>query len=193
MAEIKIEKKKPVLIWILSALVVTAVLIFFIYNYAFIEEVDEIPEATTSLLEVNENNSIVTAYVDFIEIDSNRMSLDHEFTNEALFKLTNATNAIADAAGYVVKADIDSVKMYAEMITQDPFEVTHANNIRRACNILTKVLQKIQLAKYPGLTTEMSELENASRSINPDVLTLDQQDAVISFFNKAAVLLKKMN
>jgi hypothetical protein len=83
--------------------------------------------------------------------------------------------------------------LYAEMITQDPFEITHANNIRRACNILTKVLQNIQVAKYPGLTTEVAELKNASISINPDMLTLDQQDAVISFFKKAAVLLKKMN
>jgi hypothetical protein len=142
---------------------------------------------------VHENNTIVTAFVDFIELDSNRMSLDHAFTIEVFLKLTNATNAISDAAGYDVKADIDSVKMYAEMITQDPFEITHANNIRRACNILTKVLQNIQVAKYPGLTTEVAELKNASISINPDMLTLDQQDAVISFFKKAAVLLKKMN
>jgi hypothetical protein len=163
------------------------------YPYDLNEEIEEAPETTTSLIAVNENNTIVTAFIDFIEIDSNRMSLDHAFTHEALYKLTNATNAIADEAGYVVKADIDSVKMYAEMITTDPFETTHANNIRSACDIITNVLQNIQLAKYPGLTNEVAELKNASISINPDVLTLDQQDAVISFFNKAAVLLKKMN
>ena len=193
MAEIKIEKKKPVLIWMLSALGVVAVLLFIIMNYAFLEEVAEEPEATTSIIEVNERNAVVIAFVDFIEIDSNRMSLDHAFTNEALFKITDATNAIADDAGYVIKADIDSVKMYADMITKDPFETTHANNIRRACNIITKVLENIQIAKYPGLTNELAELKSATRSINPDILTLDQQDAVISFFNKAAVLLKKMN
>lgn len=193
MAEIKIEKKKPVLIWVLLALGVAAVLIYLVYAYTLKEVVEEIPETTTALIDVNENIPIVTAFVDFIELDSNRMSLDHAFTNEALSKLTNATDAIADAAGYDVKADIDSVKMYAEMVTQDPFETTHANNIRRACNILTIVLQNIQLTKYLGLTPEIAELKSACRSINPDILTLDQQDAVISFFNKAAVLLKKMN
>lgn len=193
MAEIKIEKKKPVLIWVLLALGIVAVLIYFMYPYDLNNEVEEVPETTTSLIEVNENNAIITAFVDFIEIDSNRMGLDHTFTHEALFKLTNATNAIADEVGYVVKADIDSVKMYADMITIDPFETTHANNIRRACNILTNVLQNVQLAKYPGLTNEVAELKNASLSINPDVLTLDQQEAVISFFKKAAVLLKKIN
>lgn len=193
MTQIKITKKKSVLIWVLLALGIVAVLIYFMYPYVFNEEVEEVPETTTALIEVDENLTIVTAFVDFIEIDSNRMSLDHAFANEALLKLSNATIAMADAAGYAVKADIDSVKMYAEMITQNSFEITHANNIRSACDIITKVLQNIQLAKYPALTTEVAELKTASISINPDVLTLDQQDAVISFFNKAAVLLKKMN
>lgn len=193
MAEIKIEKKKPVLIWVLIALGIVVVLIYFMYPNDLNDETEKVPETTTALIEVNENNNIVTAFVDFIEIDSNRMSLEHAFTDEALSKLSDATNAMADAAGYVVKGDIDSVKMYAEMITQDSFETTHANNIRSACDILTKILQNIQLAKYSGLTTEAAELKNASIAINPDVLTLDQQDAVISFFNKAAVLLKKMN
>jgi hypothetical protein len=94
MAEIKIEKKKPVLIWALLALGVAAVLIYFIYAYAFKEEVAEIPETTTAIIEVHENNTIVTAFVDFIELDSNRMSLDHAFTIEVFLKLTNATNAI---------------------------------------------------------------------------------------------------
>jgi hypothetical protein len=77
------------------------------------------------------------------------MSLDHAYTNEALLKLIEATNAMANEVGYEVQADLEKAKEYAEMITKDPFETTHADNIRKAADILTNVLQNIQKAKYP--------------------------------------------
>lgn len=135
----------------------------------------------------------VAAYINFAETDKDKMGLDHEYTNEALSKLIEATNAMAGEVGYEVRADLEKVKEYAEMITKDPFETTHADNIREAANILTKVLQNIQKAKYPGLTNEVAELKNASESIKPGVLTLDQRNEVKTFFSKAADLLKKMN
>jgi hypothetical protein len=44
--------------------------------------------------------------------------------------------------GYDVQADIEKAKEYAKMISSDPFETTHADNIRKADAILTNVLQK---------------------------------------------------
>jgi hypothetical protein len=192
MAIIKIEKKKTAWIWATLVLVLIAAFIYFMYFNDGTKEMEKVPE-TTDLIGVNENNATVKAFVDFIEADSMKMSLDHAFTNEALLKLTDATNAMADEVGYEVKADIDKVKEYAEVITKDPFDTSHADDIRSATDILTNVLQNIQKAKFPGLTNEVAELRNASSSINPDVLTLDQKDAVKSFFRKAADLLKKMN
>jgi hypothetical protein len=192
MAIIKIEKKKTAGLWVVLGLILIAAFIYFMYFNDVNKEIEKVPE-TTDLIGVNENNNIVKAYVDFIETDSMKMSLDHAFTNEALSKLTNATNAMADEVGYEVKADIDKVKEYAEVITKDPFDTSHADDIRSATDILTNVLQNIQKAKYPGLTNEVAELRNASSSIIPDVLTLDQKDVVKSFFQKAADLLKKMN
>jgi hypothetical protein len=60
------------------------------------------------------------------------MSLDHAYTNEAI-KLIEATNAIANEVGYDVQADIEKAKEYAKMISSDPFETTHADNIRKRC------------------------------------------------------------
>jgi hypothetical protein len=54
-------------------------------------------------------------------------------------------------------------------------------------------LQNIQKAKYPGLADEVEELKSASESINPEVLTLEQKDAVKNYFAKASDLLQKMN
>jgi hypothetical protein len=76
-----------------------------------------------------------------------------------LSKLIEATNAIANEVGYDVQADIEKAKEYAKMISSDPFETTHADNIRKADAILTNVLQNIQKAKYPGLTDEVVALK----------------------------------
>jgi len=200
MAEIKIEQKKKVWPWLLVGLVIIALLAYFLVfrgNGKNIETVTEADDITNTnehgLLGVKENNSTVAAYVNFVENSKEKMSLDHAYTNEALLKLIEATNAMADEVGYEVQADLEKVKVYAEMITKDPFETTHADNIRKADDILTSVLQNIQKAKYPDLTDEVEELKSASESINPGVLTLEQKDAVKNYFAKASDLLQKMN
>jgi hypothetical protein len=68
-------------------------------------------------------------------------------------------NAIANEVGYDVQADIEKQAKEYKMISSDPFETTHADNIRKADAILTNVLQNIQKAKYPGLTDEVVALK----------------------------------
>jgi hypothetical protein len=200
MAEIKIKQKKQLWPWLLVGLVIAALLLYFLVfrdndeNTDAVNEVDRITNTNEiDLLEVKENNGIVVAYVNFVENNKEKMSIDHAYTNEALSKLIEATNAIANEVGYDVQADIDKVKEYAKMISSDPFETTHADNIRKADDILTKVLQNIQKAKYPGLADEVTALKSAAESIKVDVLVLEQKDAVKNYFAKASELLQKMN
>ena len=138
-------------------------------------------------------NSTVTEYVEFVNADNNKMSLDHAYTNEALRKLVAATNAMAADVDYDVKADMDKVKQYADEITNDPFETTHADNIRNAAVIVTTALQNIQREKFPNLESEAEDVKKACESIKPGQLTLDQKDVVKSFFREAADLLEKMD
>lgn len=196
MAEIKIEQKKQIWPWLLIVLIIAALLVYFLVfrDDNNKSEVDNITNTNeTDLLEVNENNETVAAYVNFVENSKEKMSLDHAYTNEALLKLIEATNAMANEVGYEIRADLDKVKGYANMITNDPFETTHADNIRMADDILTNVLQNIQMAKYPSLADDVEDLKSASESIKPEVLTLEQKDAVKNYFEKASDLLKKMN
>jgi hypothetical protein len=200
MAEIKIKQKKQLWPWLLVGLVIAALLLYFLVfrdndeNTDAVNEVDRITNTNEiDLLEVKENNGIVVAYVNFVENNKEKMSIDHAYTNEALSKLIEATNAIANEVGYDVQADIDKVREYAKMIVKDPFETTHADNIRKADDILTKVLQNIQKAKYPALADEVTALKSAAESIKVDVLVLEQKDAVKNYFAKASELLQKMN
>ncbi len=180
MTEIKIEKKKPVLPWILLVLgLLFAAWFFFMRN-----DTDE-PEETadkTALIDINENNSTVAAYVTFINSNTNTMSLDHAFTSEALTKLTDAVDAMATEAGYDVKADIAKAKKLADEITKDPMVTTHGDKIRSAAEVLSTSLQNLQQSKYPGLNAEAADVKSAAAAINPETLTLDQRDAVKSFF-----------
>ncbi len=199
MAEIKIEQKKQNWPWMIAGLVIIAILVYFFgfrnnnTNGEVTEENDVSGTNDTNLLGVKENNSTVAAFVSFVENDTTRMRLDHAYTSEALLKLTAATNAMAGEVGYDIQVDLEKVNESTNQIDNEPFETSHAKNIRNATDKSTKALQNIQLAKYPWLSEEVDALKNASAAINPEVLTLDQKDVVKNYFAKAADLLEKMN
>jgi len=191
MTEIKIEKKMPVWPWILLVFgLLVAAWFFFIRN----DKAEPVATADeTALIDVHENNNIVTAYVTFIDADTATMGLDHVFTSEAFTKLANAVDAMAAEAGYDMKADVAKAKQLADEITNDPMATAHADKIRSGADLLSACLQNMQKAKYPGLSAEAADVKNAASAISPETLTLDQRDAVKSFFRKAADLLNKMN
>ncbi len=196
MAEIKIEKKKPIWPWILLVLglLAAAWFLFFRNDKDDDEKIaDKTVLSDTALIDKRENNSTVAAYVTFINSDTNTMSLDHAFTSEALTKLTAAVDAMATEVGYDVKADISKAKQFADEITNDPLVATHADKISSSADVLSTSLQNMQQAKYPGLSNEAADVKSSAGAINPATLTLDQRDAVKSFFRKAADLLNKMN
>lgn len=203
MTEIKIEKKKPVWPWIVAALVIIALLLLAFCDrkeevpVSTVQEpvlspVTSVPPQTTSLINVRENNSTVAEFVTFVAA-SGTMELDHTYTNQALTKLADATSAMAREVNYDLQADMDKVKEYAGKITEKTYKTSHADSIRSAADISTGALQRLQQAKYPELTQEVSELQTAAAAIKPDVLTLSQKDAVKGFFDEAADLLNKMN
>ncbi|TDE18125.1 hypothetical protein [Dyadobacter psychrotolerans] len=143
--------------------------------------------------DVKEDNSKVAEYVTFIGNDQNKMALDHAYTNEALLKLTSAVDAMASEVNFDIKADLDKARQCANKITENPFETSHADEIRKAAEILSGSLQNMQVAKYPGLSNEAEEVKSAAMAIDPKTLTLDQKDAVKAFFAKCSDLLEKMN
>lgn len=201
MAEIKIEKKSPIWPWILLAVAVIVVLFLVLSNNGDSEEDEDLQEdrieqgfgGTTDVTRAVINNSAVFAFVSFINDDPDSMGLDHEFTNEALLKLTNATSAMADEIDYDIQKDLDEVRTHADKITNDPFETTHANSIRLSAEILANVLQNIQQKAFPNLAGEADAVIKSVSAIELEALTLDQKGDVKNFFRKSAVLLEKMN
>lgn len=200
MAEIRIERKKQVWLWLLAGFVIAALLVYFLGFRNNRNETKIVIEETyingtndKNLLGVKENNSTVEAFVRFMKSNNSEMELNSAFTNEALVQLTAATNAMAGEIGYDIQADLNKVKESAKLVANEPFETSNAKNIRNAADSSNKALQHMQLAKYPWLTEEVEELKSASASINPEEQTLGQNDAVKNYFAKAADILQKMN
>jgi hypothetical protein len=200
MAEIKIVQKTRFWPWILAGLLIAVLLLYFLVfrgngnNTEAVTKPNSVSDTNeNNLLGVKENNSTVEAFVSFVEKDTSRFSLDQAYTNEALLKLTSATDALAGEIGYDIRADLDKVKESAILIANEPFETSYAKNIRNAVDNSNTALQNMQLAKYPWLTDEVEVLKSASTAINPAALTTGQKDAVKNYFAKAADLLQKMN
>lgn len=192
MTEIKIEKKKSIFPWILLALgIIAAIWFLFFRNQEVVEPIET--ETTTENTQVSESNGAVNAYLMFIEDTEANMGLDHEYTNDALIKLTNAVEAKASEINFEVSDNIVKAKQIAEEITKDPMSKDHANKIRSAADILSASMHNMQKEKFSNLTTDGNAVKSAAEAIDPAILTLDQKDAVKSFFRTSAELLKKMN
>ncbi|MDT0675999.1 hypothetical protein [Autumnicola musiva] len=199
MAEIEIEKKKPVWPWILLAvLIIAAILYFFVFSNE--EEANPTEEITTEQVTEEEPNNMQsnnTGNISAVEeysnyIDDPDMGLDHEYANGALLELITAVQATADNANVDVDADISEAKSKAQDITEDPLELTHADKIKNSGEIIVRALQTIQTQEFPDLQEEFNEVETALGQIQPGQETLNQKDAVKGFFDKAEELLISM-
>ena len=203
MAEIKIEQKKPVWPWLLVGLVIVALIVYFLVfsnknnnNNDLVVVTESNSDSGTNadnLLGVKENNATVIAFVNFVENNTSSTSLSQAYINEAFSKLNSATNAMAGEIGYDIQSDLAQVKESTTLVADEPFETSSAKNIRNATDNSTTALQNMQQDKYPWLSEEVEELKSASASINPEVLTLEQKDAIKNYFANAADILEKMN
>ena len=206
MAEIGIEKKKPIWPWIILVLVILAILYFLVFadddddnmeenNTEQVEDTtawENQARDTTSAWDTENNGQAVSGYISHVG-DKTRMGIDHEYTNNALLQLINAVQAKARENNVNIDADIQQIRQDAEEITQDPMATDHADKIKDAGTRLADALEKIQQEKFPDLSQDVQEVKNAAQQIEPSTLTLEQKEDVNTFFDEAADVLQKMS
>lgn len=196
MAEIKIEKKKPIWPWVLLALIVLALIWFFSFddsdNRAEIEadnsEVTEMvieDESWTIAAEAIANYSAYLA-------DSGKMGIDHVYSSGALHYLIDVVEATGNMLEVDIKADLDEARANANEIKEEPYDINHADLIKKSGISIVRALTTIQEAKFPDLAQEVVNIDEALSAIDKVELTLDQKDDVKNFFNSAESLLVKM-
>ena len=200
MAEIKIEKKKPIWPWILALLLI-AIIVYFLFfrettvitnentsNDTIVDNTEMIDEG-----DVKDNLSDVAAFVAFVKNDSGEMTLDHEYSHDALTKLIDATEEISEKTSFDSKMDLDNARKYADEITNNPEATNHADNIKKATDMISTVLQNVQKAKFSNLAAEADKVKISSAAISVKELALNQKQKIKGFFDDAADLLDKMN
>ena len=205
MAEIKVEKKKPIWPWIIVGLIVLAILYFLFVNGDDEEVIDEnnqeqivdTENETGSTLEDNSEENLsntggVSGYLSYIG-DKSKMGVDHEYTNNAIIYLMNAVQAKANELNINIDADMQEIREQAEAITTDPMAKDHAEKIKRAGSNLADVIENLQEEEYPDLSQDVQEVKTAVQNIDGSVPTLEQKDKINKFFNEAGDVLKKMS
>lgn len=211
MAEIKIEKKKPIWPWIILVLVILAILYFLVFaNDADEEELEmddteqlqeetvwEDEESDTTAWDTTATDTLgdsqnVSGYLNYIS-DKSKMGVDHQYTNNALIRLMNAVQAKANEINYNIDADMQSVRQDAQAIQQDPTSTNHAERIKQAGTKLANILEKMQKEKYPDISNDVQEMKTAVNNIKGSVQTLEQKDQINTFFDEAADVLRKMS
>jgi hypothetical protein len=217
MAEIKIEKKKPIWPWIVLALVILALLYFFVFANDDNDDLDDdmnteqVEEGTvwdedtttwdtqTDTTNWNRQGDTMSAagqgvdgYLSYIS-DNNRMGVDHQYTNNAIIRLMNAVQAKADEMNYDISADMQSVRQDAQEIQREPMATTHANKIKDAGTKLANIMEKMQKEKFPNLASDVQDVKTAAQNINTTTPTLDQRDQIKKYFDEAGDLLRKMS
>lgn len=214
MAEIKIEKKKPIWPWILIILIILAAVYFFwVYNDKDIDSTDDgIERDTISQVEDPYRNEVMetTTYIYtgtygnvrderamadyFIFVDSLKTdSTARSFYRNGFFKLITATKRQAEIDSVDVNSNISSAMENTEKLTNAPSSTEKAEGAKKAATEISKALKTIQNEDYDNLANEAKEVEESASKIE-GAQTLEKQSANIdTFFDKSARLLQKMN
>ena len=194
MAEIKIEKKKPIWPWLLLGLLLLGLVWYFFMrepvNKMAID--DDRMDTLNVQHDVNaERNAAIAVYSGYIS-DTDKMGVDHEYTHGALTRLIDAVEAKADMHDVDLNADLDEARRNASEITVDANKLNHADLIKNSGKIITRALTTLQVAKFPTLSQDVANVDAAVSAIDTSDKTLDQKDVVNNFFNSAESLLLKM-
>lgn len=208
MAEIKIEKKKPIWPWILFALIILAVVAYFVYTQS--DGTDDYDDGLRIESENTEGEELgrtdeglpngasytraqieVAEYNSFIG-DEKLMGEDADYTRNALMQLTNAVRATAREHGLAVEGELKNLENSGQTIDTDSTETGLVGNVKAIGNDVIAVLQTLQVKKFPELASETGELWNTLAQINPSTELSVQKDTIKLFFKKSGEVLKKM-
>ncbi|AFM05882.1 hypothetical protein Fleli_3563 [Bernardetia litoralis DSM 6794] len=203
MAEIKIERKKTIIPWLLGLLLLAAVIggVYFAFYYSNNAEsevmADEVvPNEILPVEENTEANNLPTAVDDFIifaneesPYQDGEMEIHHKYTSDAIRKMSAALVAIADKKGMADQMNVQdlSAKLNADAdeIQKNWKSTDHADHIKQAFLQISGAVNQLSDGSSENLRKEAND-------IDPNKLTLEQKADVKDFIDKTASVMKQL-
>lgn len=124
------------------------------------------------------------------------MAMDHQYTSNCIQRLTASLDAVLQSPnlqGVDVRSELQDYRQKAQRLVESPEASTqHANMTRDAFTSMATLLNKVQDARYPGLSGQVDQLEQRAQSVQAEQQLLEQRDAVHGFFRQAGDVLQAM-
>ena len=206
MAEIRIEKKKPVWPWVLLAIIVVGVILFFLLRDYDTNDSDMNTNADTEELDQMDNEDMNTAAwkKDSLQSDydrtgkrtsdsayigdNSRLGRDSTYTSSAFTQLITAVEMRAMQKNIDLSADFREMKNQAQQLSLNMKEPS----MKELSTKISDVFQNIQEKEYPTLQQEVQDLKDQAQEIGASE-SFDDNGHLKDFFRKASQLLQKMN
>ncbi|WP_338792143.1 hypothetical protein [Bernardetia sp. MNP-M8] len=203
MAEIKIEKKTPIIPWLLGLLLLLLIGAGIYFGFQINETetevvANEVPEneilpeentTETTTLPAEVNTFVMFANEENDYTDA-QMDIHHEYTANALRHMGDALEALANKKGMADQMNVENLHKNldtaADEIQKNWKETDHADHIRNAFLQVSGALNQLT----DGSTNE--SLKKEAKDIDPNTLTLEQKADVKDFIDKAASVMKKI-
>ncbi len=205
MAELHVQKREQnVWPWIVAALVVLALLFWFLWGRddgldvgsADLTDSTLVGDATNASdpngmrnMDGATEGAAVSQYLQFVDDRSSRASgVAHEYTADGLRRLAAALDertTTASVGGVDVQPRIAEIRERADAIQQNPTSTEHALQVREAFAIVASLITQMNGAAANQGGDNMDGLQGAAMSIEPSQPLLNQADQIEQFFAQA--------
>lgn len=215
MAEIKIEKKRPIWPWILLILVILGVIAYFVYqnqkNDYYNDDLnsEQYNDSTDNDLRGGVpynpdasdgygNASNEMAEYEASIKDSIRIITDSTYAKTVFVNLAKATVMKANENNIESSQALEALKNYSDQMnntdTSEGMQTMGVSeSLKSTCDNVVQVLETIQAKNFPSLGSQVSDLKQISNNINSKTSMANQRKNILSFFQKAKNVLNAMN
>lgn len=210
MAEIKIEKKKPVWPWVILILVVLGIIAYFVYdnrddndlNDDFDDDYnnEQVIDSTyhqsdMDTYDTRASYDQLTAFEESIA-DSTRIAVDSSYTKKAFTNLTKAVVQKANEYGMEESEALNDLQKYSTLhtpISGTDNDTEGFKNFKTTSDKIAQVLEAIQAKNFPSLQAEVADLKDLASKIDGSVTMTKQQGPMNSFLKQSRHVLQSMN
>ncbi|MHA7944002.1 hypothetical protein ACJOV8_013080 [Formosa sp. 3Alg 14/1] len=211
MAEIKIEKKKPIWPWILVILIILGIIMYVIYtphNEDVYPNDTNTYNSTDTIIRNNENESAYPATTTqetmvsyessstyLVQLQENldgstAIGTDSVQTRKALYNLAYATASKAEESNIY---DSDALKNLESQLQKHTTSSTNDVDMTKVETLdfktmssdITTVIEDIQTNHAPELKEDMSKLKETSNALSTSMAWSEQQKNIEAYFKQA--------